>query len=235
MKNIWIGALVALSACTGAARAQAVLVEVGAKEIAVASPGALERVSQVAPTLFTLYQAGLPTTHRLVEAFITPDDLKRTLTGQGVEDETYQVQVMRDVERVQLTDADWQGLRPQMIRQMASLDMTKLIDRQEAAASELNTEAAGVDVDLLFGAIGKLQPYGDDAGSVRFHVLLPVSVDVAGVRHTVELQSAGAAIPLGGRLLFLYAFRRHRAGEDARVVRAALDRWVEATVAVNRK
>ncbi|GAB2509533.1 hypothetical protein [Lysobacter humi (ex Lee et al. 2017)] len=235
MKHIWIGALLALSAWTGAARAQAITVEVGGKPIAIASPGPLERASEAAPTLFTLYQAGLPTTHRLVEAFITPGDLERTLTGQPVDDVSYQVQVMRNVEHVDLGEADWRTLRPQIIREVASLDATTLIDGQESAASQRISDAAGVAVDLAFGEIGKLQPYGDDSGSVRFHVLLPVSVEVAGVRRTIELQSAGAALPLGGRLLFLYAFRRHRAGEDARVVRAALDHWVEATVAANRR
>lgn len=234
MRHIWLGALLALSAFTGAAGAQAVSVEVGTRAVAIASPGAHERASLVAPMLFKVYQAGLPPTHRLVEAFISADDIEGSLAGRDVEGVIYQVQVMRDAERVDLDAADWQALRPELARQMAALDMDKLMEGMEAGASERVSDATGVGIELAFGELGRMQLYGDDPGSVRFHMLMPVSAEVAGQRKVLELQAAGAALPLRDRLVFLYAFRRHRAGEDAAKVRAALDRWVEATVAANR-
>lgn len=235
MKNFLLGALLALSSAAGAASAESVSVEIGTRQVAIETPAQTERVSLVSPMLFKIHEAGLASTHRLVEGFITQGDLERTLAGQLPEDVVYQVQAMRRAEDVEISAAAWRQMRPELERQMASVDMSKLIDGLDDGASDRMSEVSGVDVDMKFGKIGEVQVYGSDPDSVRFHLLMEASAEAEGKRHEVAMQVAAAAVPLSGRLLFLYALRQHREGENASAVRAALDRWVDATVAANRK
>ncbi|MFC0676684.1 hypothetical protein ACFFGH_02295 [Lysobacter korlensis] len=218
----------------GVASAEAVTtVKVGDAELQVPVEDGYLAASVSAPTLYSMSQAGLPVTHRLVEGFMSRADLKRVLIGQRPEQVFYQVQVMRDAEQVELSEQEWQQARPQIAQSMGAVDMQALADSMQRGASERMSETAGLDVEVSFGKVGAPTLYGDDPNSLRFVMLLPINGQVAGQQHAVTLECAGAVARVGGKLLFLFAYRDHTGGADAATVRTALDRFVDRTVALN--
>lgn len=208
--------------------------DVGGRSIRIGVDEGFVATSAQAPQLHALYQAGLPPTHRLVEAYIDAADLKRVLLGQRPQQPIYQVQVMRDAERIAFSDADWEQGRPQIVSSLGAVDANALANSMSPGSSKRMSEQVGADVSVSFGRLGQPVLYGDDPRSVRFVMLMPLNLQVAGQAEALTLETAGAVARIGDRLLFLYAFRDHVEGTDTSAVRGALDRFVEHAIALNR-
>lgn len=206
---------------------------VGGTEVRVGLDDDYRPTSTGAPALHAMSEAALPATHRLVEGFVSEGDLKRALIGQRPAKVLYQVQVMRDAEHLVLSDADWAQARPLIAKGLGAVDFETLTRSMEQATNERMSRAAGFDVDLSFGELGAPVVYGQDPASLRFVMLIPVNGEVAGQPHAFKLECAGAVVRVAGKLVFLYAVRDHTGERDSGLIRAALDRFVERTVALN--
>lgn len=229
------GMLAALVACASLkAHAGSVELRVGDAQVPVAVPVGQVRVSQASPQLFDLYATLMPASHRLVEAFATEADVSRSLAGEFSKDVAYQVQVVLNVEGRDVGAAEWREGRPQVAREIGLVDMQAVSHALAPGASERLSAAAGAPVELRFGEAGRMSAYGDDPRSVRFSMLMPVSARAAGTSITAQVECAGAVTVVHGKLLFLYAYRVHHDGDDASIIRTALDRWVDATLALDR-
>lgn len=217
----------------GAFAETVVTLPVGSKDLRFAVDGGYVRASEKAPTLYRTSEAAIPPTNRLVEAFFGEQDLKHIVMGVPASQPYFQVQVLRDAEAMSFSDAEWQQVMPVIAKSMGAIDLNAAASASEAGSSKRMTEAAGLDVDVRFGDVGKPTFYGNDPKSVRFLVLIPITANVAGQATEMKLQCAGAVANVGGKLLYLYAYLQHKEGGDAGVVRAALDRFVERAQALN--
>lgn len=221
-----LAAIVLLAGSFSATAQQAVSLTVGSKQIKVSVPKDYVRTSEVAPPLFDVTAAAMPETNRLVEYFIAESDFRDMLAGKtgGLRRPGFQVQVMRSVENAEITPADWQLGRVEIAKTMGLLDTNELIKADTARANERMSDAAGTELEVSYGEIGKPQVYGNDPGSLRFTMRVPMSVKTsAGTEQTV-IACVGAVTVLNGRLVFLYAYADEK---DLPQARAALDRFVD--------
>ena len=226
-----LAAIVLLAGSLSASADQTVPLTVGGKQIKVSVPDGYVRTSEAAPPLFDVTAAAMPETNRLVEYFIAESDFRDMLAGKsgGLRRPGFQVQVMRSVENAEITPADWQLGRVEIAKTMGLLDTNELIKADGAKANERMSEAAGTKLEVSYGEIGKPQVYGNDPGSLRFTLRVPMSVQTAdGVQQAV-ISCVGAVTVLNGRLVFLYAYGDEKQLPELRV---ALDRFVDGSRAL---
>ena len=95
-------------------------------------------------------------------------------------------------------------------------------------------DVLGSKVEVAFGEIGKPVVYQDSGDSVRFVILMPVAISAVGRQQRMMIECAGAALPLAGKVVFLYVYRQHGEGEDSSASRTVLDHFVERAIALNK-
>lgn len=220
--------------CSGLAAAEIIVpLSIGGTEIRVAADDGYLRTSEKLPAMHAVAAAALSPGNRLVESFVSEADAKRMLLGLPRRDTFLQVQVLRNAEALDFTEADWEQGRPQIAKALGVMDLNAILANQTSASGERMSAAAGMPVSLSFGELGKPMLYGLQGPSLRFVLLLPMSVEVGGQSHQVTLEGAGAVARLSNKLVYLFAYREHAEGSDTTAVRAALDRFVDRAIALN--
>lgn len=237
MKKFLSTSLVLALACLVPALAGAEVIvplTTGGTEIRVATDDGYLRTSDTLPTMHAVLAAALPPGNRLVEAFLSESDAKRMVLGLPWQDTFLQVQVLRNAEALDFSAADWEQGRPAIAAALGVLDFDAIVRGRASADSDARmSTAAGMSVSLKFGELGKPLLYDSEGPSLRFVMLLPMAVEVAGQPHQVTLESAGAVVRLSNKLVYLFAYRQHVEGNDTSAVRAALDRFVDRAIALN--
>ena len=226
-----LAAIVLLAGSLSASADQAVLLTIGGKQIKVAVPEGYIRTSETVRPLYDITVAAMPETNRLVEYFIAESDYRDMLAGKAdkLRRPGFQVQVMRSIENAEISAADWQAGRVEIAKTMGLLDTNELIKADSAKANERLSEVAGSQMEVSYGEIGKPQVYGNDPGSLRFTLRVPLSVQTPnGVQQGV-ISCVGAVTVLNGRLVFLYAYGDEKQLPELRV---ALDRFVDGSRAL---
>lgn len=226
-----LAAVALLAYSTFASADQVVPLDVGGKQVKVSVPNGYIRTSVTVRPLYDITAAALPESNRLVEYFIAESDYRDMLAGKAdnLRRPGFQVQVMRSVENAEISAADWQQGRAEIAKTMGLLDTNELIKADGAKANERMSEAAGTQLEVSYGEIGKPQVYGNDPGSLRFTLRVPMSVQTAdGVQQAV-ISCVGAVTVLNGRLVFLYAYGDEKQLPELRV---ALDRFVDGSRAL---
>ncbi len=226
-------ALVMLFASPFAWAQQVVTLQVGGKDVRIEVPDGYLRMSVAQPQLFEVTSAAIPPGNRLLEGFVSEADAKRMLAGMSAEQAGYQVQALRNAEALTFSDSDWETLRPAIARSLRETDMNTVAHALSDGSAERMGGALGMKVGLEFGDIGKPQLYHDEKDSLRFVMLVPGTISVAGVQRQLAIECAGAVLPLGGKVVFLYVYRKHEDGQDSSVSRATLDQFVERALALN--
>ncbi|GAA5000273.1 hypothetical protein FNZ56_10840 [Pseudoluteimonas lycopersici] len=227
-------ALVVLFASPVAWAQQVVSLQVGGKDLRVEVPDGYLRMSVDQPTLFDIAKAAAPPTNRVVEGFVSTADAKRMLMGAPAEQPSYQVQVLHNAEALDFSAADWEELRPMLAKTLGEIDMGTMTDAQSDAGAKRLGDVLGTKVTMNFGDIGKPVVYQATGDSVRFVMLVPVAVSSAGIQRQLVVECAGAALPLAGKVVFLYVYRQHADGEDSSISRTALDHFAERAIALNQ-
>ena len=183
---------------------------------------------------FAVIAAALPPGNRLVEGFVSEADAKRMVLGMPWQDTFLQVQVLRNAEGLEFSAADWEQARPAIATALGVLDFNALLGGQASVDSDARmSAAAGMPVSLKFGELGKPSLYASQGPSLRFVMLLPMAMEVAGQPSQVTLESAGAVARLANKLVYVFAYRQHVEGNDTAAVRAALDRFVDRAIVLN--
>jgi len=190
------------------------------------------RISQTLPSLHGSMGASLPPTSRLVEGFISQTDAKRVLLGLPWQGTLLVVQSLRSAEPLVFSAAEWEEGRPQLVKTLRGMDLNAAMARM-AEADRRGGAKVREKSTVEFGDLGKLQVYDDSGPSVRFVVLLPMTVQVDGEARQVTLEAAGAVARLAGKVVYLYAYRHHAEGNSTQQVRAALDRFADRAIALN--
>ena len=213
---------------------QVAVLQVGGKDLRFEVPAGYVRSSVVQPKLFEITSASAPPTNRLVEGFVSEADAKRMVAGAMAEQPAYQVQAFRDAEALDFSEADWDALRPIVAKTFGELDMNAVAASQSDGSAERMGGALGTKVTLAFGEIGKPVVYQDSGDSVRFVMLVPVAISTIGIQRQVVVECTGAILPLAGKVVFLYVYRKHEDGEDSSISRATLNHFVERAIALNQ-
>lgn len=228
-------ALACLFAGPAAAAAEVVVpLAMGGTQIRVVADDGYLRTSEMLPTVHAVVAAALPPGNRLVEGFVSEADAKRMVLGLPWQDTFLQVQVLRNAEVLDFTEADWEQGRPALAKALGVIDLNALLGGQADAARDARmSAAAGVAVSSTFGELGKPVLYHSQGPSLRFVMLLPMSVASAGEAHAITLECAGAVARLSNKLVYLFAYRQHVEGNDSTLVRAALDRFADRAIALN--
>jgi hypothetical protein len=213
---------------------QTVSLTVGGKSIKVAVPDGYVRSSETVPMLYDITAAAIPTGNRLVEFFIANADAKQILLGttKGLKQTNFQVQAMRQIEAIDLSPQDWTQFRPDLVRGLGGADADTLIKADHEKSNERISETAGTAVEVKYGKIGKPSLYGDDQESVRFTMLVPISVKTASGEVQTVVACAGAIVVVSSRLIYIFAYGDPEAEGGMPAVRAALDQFVEQTRAI---
>lgn len=221
--------------CSGLAAAEVVVpLTIGGTEIRVAADDGYLRTSQALPAVHAVVAAGLPAGNRLVEGFVSEADAKRLVLGLPWQDTFVQVQALRNAEPFNFSEAEWEEGRPALAEALGVIDFNALIAGQTAGADARMSAAAGFALSTAFGEVGKAVLYASQGPSLRFLILLPMTVEVAGQSQQITLESAGAVARLSDKLVYLFAYRHHVEGNDSSAVRAALDRFVDRAIALNQ-
>ncbi len=227
--------LVILMTCllSGTAMAETVVsLSVGDSQKRFAIADDFVKLSEKLPTAFAMEAAVQPKTNRLVEGFVSLSDAKRIALGQPREQTLFEVAVMRDMEALDFTQADWAKARPIIAKGLGQLDLKTLVDGDQASANQRMSDTIGHPVNLRFGPAGKPVIYGTDPESIRFVVLVKIA---NGKSDPIEFETAGAMARVGKRLVLMFANRPHVEGGDTSSVRAALDAFVDRALALNQE
>lgn len=216
MKNSMRTGLLALFLCTLPALAgEPAVLTVGAKEVRVAVPEGYVRASVAAPSALAVAAAALPPSLRLVESFIAESDLKRLLIGGEARHPYLQLQVLRDAEALDFTEAEWAAMLPMMAQQLGAADLDAHVEAARAGSNARMSEAAGGAIDVELGRVGAPRIQSQDDGVLRYALRLPVAGSVNGQRVDMVLAASGSALLLGGKLVMLNGYLREQEGVDA--------------------
>lgn len=235
MKNAIQACLLALLMCTLPAMAgEPATLTVGAKEVRVATPVGYVRTSVTAPAAFAVAAAALPPSIRLVETFIAESDLKRILLGSEARHPYLQVQVLRDTEALDFTEAEWAALLPMMAQQMGATDLDAYVEAGRAESNARMSKAAGGVVEVELGRVGAPRIQSQDNGVLRYALRVPVGGRVNGQQVETVLAASGSALLLGGKLVMLNGYLREQEGMDAAAqVGAFVDTAIRGSRALN--
>lgn len=207
---------------------------VGGSQVRCAVGDEFIRLSEKLPTMFAMEAAQAPKSNRLVEGFISESDAKRMTLGLKREGVLFEVQVIRDMEALDFTEADWLQARPMLAKAMGGIDLKSLVNDRQASADQRMSDTMGQKVAVRFGDVGKPVFYGDDPRSLRFVTLVSAAISANGKMMPIQMETAGAIVRLKNKLLFVYANRNHEAGSDTTAVRAALDGFLGRAMILNQ-
>lgn len=187
-------------------RAQTVVpLDIGGARLRVEMPTDYVRVSERSPAYLTHLQAMLPPDNVMIEALMSPDDMLRQLKGKPAQSVAYQIQTMRALERVAYSKEDWRKFRPQLVEQIGTQDMAALTSELERGAQVEIGRMSGGRTTLRLGEIGKPVLYGRDIDTVRFSMVLPISVQTESSTRSGRVVLATIVAVVSERLVILQA------------------------------
>lgn len=187
------------------AHAEEVPLSVGGTTIEFPLPSGYVAISKSEPRLFEYLEAATPPSNRLLEAFYTPDDLETVLNGGTIKEIYYQAQVLRTLERKDVSIRDWQRFKPEVMATLQKLDANELFAR-DTKRNERMSKAADKNVEVEFGKVGVPRLYRETPTGVLFDMMIPGSISVDGDTQSLTLGMTGATLLLRNRIVYLYAY-----------------------------
>jgi hypothetical protein len=213
---------------------QSSVVAIGGRAVTVSIPDGYVRTTEKLPKLFELTSAALPPGNRLVEFFIAESDLDDIKLGkmQTLRKPNFQIQTIRAMESVEITPQDWQQGREIMAKELGIADLGTLIASERKQSNARVSGVAGSPVDIQFGELGKPQQYGNDPDSLRFTLLLPMTLSTEKGTLQTTVAAVGVITVLNKRLVMLYGYASPDVEGGIEALRANVDAIVERTRAL---
>lgn len=208
-------------------------VQFGARTLDIPDPPGFVPASQDLPFLIEATQAYLPATNRLAEVFVLPADRDALKAGQQkILERYFQVQVMRPLEGVAISPADFEGLRGQLregvLAQAPRVDPSESVRKGNAAMKD-----SGSDVQMSISGIGFKGIFRDEATGLYFTSTAEVGIDEADASRKLSMTGSTAIVLVDRQVLFLYAFA---VGDDAaaqRLTESSVSAWADAVRRAN--
>ena len=218
----------------GAAAQSTVALKVG--ETTLQFPAGVGYVSAraKAPQVYESMSVAIPPSLRLVDAFYTEDDIKRSVLGLGRPDQTvFAVQVLRDAEAMSITESDWAQAKPGMATALGELDLNELNKKAVRDSSKRMSEFSGRDIDVRIGKTKRPLIYNTEGDTIRFLMILPVQGRSGSQSVDETMVAAGAIVRLREKMIYLYLFHRREDEATAPALQAQLDEFLPRLFAAN--
>lgn len=231
MRGMGAACGLALLLCT--TLAAAANIQFGKRSLNVPTPEHFAPSAATLPMLIVVLEGYLPKTNRLVEAYLTPEDLDALSKGQNKElDRYFQLQVARNIEGVRVPDAEFEKARDQIEAGVrAAFDhVDTLGDALMRQGNEKTSALAGKDVNASLSGTGYLGTFRREPWGLFFSARSSVAVE--GQAPTLIVMS-GAAVQIDGQVLYLYAYSHYRDEKDRQWTADAVSRWADAIHAAN--
>lgn len=211
-------------------------VQVGGRDIVLAVPADYVVVSEHSADMLAHFQSIQPPENRVVDVFLDDGDLRRMKVGMSARELFYQITVVRRIESIDVTKADWPTVRGHLRAAMGVDEdtMQEVMDDAGNVATEHLQKKIGVDVEVKIGRVGQPQIYGGKTGPLKFWLQLPLQLSYdKEVVNTAIAATAVAAVNVRDRVVLIAAYRLYDAANDGAEVRAALDAMVARIEALN--
>ena len=229
MGRMWRAGL-GLAAClfaTGVSAQSIVAMTVGETTLQFPADAGYVSARNKAPQVYESMSVAVPANLRLVDAFYTEDDIKRSVLGLGRPDKTvFAVQVLRDVETMTISDSEWSLAKPAMAQTLGEVDLHALNKRAVRDSSKRLSEYSGKDIDIRIGKTQRPLIYNTDGDTIRFLMVLPMQGRSGSVSLDETLLAAGAIVRLREKLIYVYLFHRREDERTAPTLQAQLDEFL---------
>lgn len=216
----------------GLAQAAVVSLPLDGATIEFPIDGPQRPISQSEPAHLKVLESALPATNRLVEVFYTPADLQRLAQGGVVEDIYYQVQVPRALESKTLGTADWDRLKRDLIAELETFDINAAVAADDGRGARIS-KAAGEDVEMRFGEIGKPRLVKDAPLYVTYGLVVPTALSIGGVTHEATMSVAAGTALLRNKVVYVFAYAPGASPAEVERLHADFDGTMQKLVTLN--
>jgi hypothetical protein len=206
--------------------------EIGGTTIIVPTEDEYLAVSPRSPQLHAFAQAAVPPELRVVEIFHTAENLEAVQRGDNADGYYLTVQVLRQIETMQLSVADWNAMLPGITQGMANADLAET-DATRSARDARMSAAAGRDVAIRFGDLQAPEIYATTPESVRFVMRIPMVVNTENGPQELVAGAAGAVVLVKNKAVFVYWYAMPATSESVAEAQRKLDTMIAAMVAKN--
>jgi hypothetical protein len=206
-------------------------------EIVAPNDARRETLSRVAPDIFESYRALLNIEKmRLIEAFMTKDDIERIRNGASQQDVTFRVLRHPLSGDARVSKATWDNTRPRYRKTLESINSDKgRSDIEKRANAVLDDKLKEIDIGGMQNTdFDRLRVYRDDDTSLRFVMKSKTAFEQDGETISISTLDFSATLFIKNRLVLVQA-QVFSGDIDAQVemYRAEFDAYVDRIVEMN--
>lgn len=194
-----------LLAVVPAARADDVMVQVGDAAIRIPVDGGYVRESLAWPEGFAETSKKVTPASRLVEYFLTPEQIKEGREGHQPTGVYYQVVVQRAVENSNIGQADWKALQARAAGELARVDM-KSSDEQFNRDEQARRKSGIQSDQATITATAEPVVYRQTPMSFEFSSVTDADVSDGGTPEHRRIAVTGAVVLAHNRLVQVSAY-----------------------------
>ena len=208
----------------------------GKRTLSVPRPTGFIPGSEVAPQLMPILQSYLPSTNRLVEAFVDAKNIKALVKGSASTlDPYFQLQVLRSLEGVVVSSADFAAQAKTTEAQIELQMKTVEADVAEAIATgnAEATKATGSDFAVGFSDSRYLGVFRREPWGTFFSMQARIETTIDGKAEHMLVGTSGVIALINHQVLLLYSNRQIRSDADLQWTRDSLSRWADRVRAAN--
>lgn len=240
MKNIrslilWVSLALALSVPFGAG---AVTRQIGGVDVSLPAPDGFAAPDEATGRVRTLGESMTPPTNRLLEIFVSNDDLTAFGTGKRPSMQRYfLVQTLRQTEAQNLKIADFATVRnllrgqAQEFAKRVTPDIQKFFDN---ASPGIGNQLGVSGLSIKVGEIAIQDVFDERQNSISLLALTKYAVQAGNKKLDVPVVMAMTTMLLHGKIVYFYAYSGLKSVADADWVRAQTRAWVPVATAENQ-
>ena len=208
-------------------------VNFGARTLEIPAPGQNKPVATSFPGVLEINSGYLPPANRLVDMYVTPDQVKEIgNAGHPALDHYFELQVPRTLEGIHIPAEQFAQGRPN-IKAGLEKEFGKIQTDADGLARNGNQhlhEVTGNQSNVSMNSIGSIGIFREESWGVFFSMQSAVAI----TGHTpIPMIISGAIVWINGQVLYLYAVSQGTGKADIQWTQQSLNAWVNAIHAAN--
>lgn len=193
-------------------------------------------VRAAAPMLFQSTQSFLPQGNRLVEMYVTAEDVAAMKRGEAPPmKRQFQIQVPRAFEGKSMSASDFSDVSGMLEKELAKMDgefekrAQQLVAQGNASFAAENGPGVTASMDeMRFLGVHRREPWG-----LFYTMSMAGAIDSADGKEPFRTYGAGAVMRLGGQLVYLYSYADQMLPDAKTLAQSSLDAWANAVHAAD--